>query len=67
MTTRQRKTPAERAQETFEVAQRTVTRLVARRLDHVEALTSLDVEIADATRRRDYLAANPDLPPQDGA
>lgn len=62
--TRRNKTPAERAQEAYDVAARIADRLRAKR-DAAEAdLERLDREHAAAAARRDYLAQHPDLPKQ---
>lgn len=61
---RRTKTPAERAQEQYDVACRIADRLRAKR-DAVESeLEQLDTDYGAAVARRDYLAQHPDLPKQ---
>lgn len=62
MTERTRKTPAQKATEELDVANRVADRLVAKieRLD-AERKAAHD-ELAPALRRCDYLAGSPDLP-----
>lgn len=62
--TRQRKTPRQRAEEALAIAERKVDRLTADRDKHRTALNTIQADLEDATRRRDYLAKNPDLPAQ---
>jgi multidrug efflux pump subunit AcrA (membrane-fusion protein) len=62
--TRQRKTPAQRAQEAYDIERRRAARLAAKVADAKSELTALEAELADASKRRDYLAAHPDLPAQ---
>lgn len=60
--TRERKSPSQRAEEQLATAERAVKRL-GKKLDHLEAeLDDVKDEHAEAVRRRDYLAAHPDLP-----
>lgn len=56
------KTPAQRAQEALDVAQRSVTRLEARKSVAEKELADINAELEPAVRRRDYLAQHPDLP-----
>ena len=60
--TRTVKTPAQRAQEALDVAQRLVDRL-SEKVDHLEVQHYEAKEaLRSATKRRDYLRENPDLP-----
>lgn len=60
------KTPRQRAEEALGVAQRAVARLEKERAKHQAALNLLTPQIEAAVKRRDYLAANPDLPQSGG-
>ena len=60
--TRQRKTPAQRAQEQYDVACRVVERLAATATKARAEADKLQAEYAEAVARRDYLAGHPDLP-----
>lgn len=63
-TPRRVKTPAERAQEQLDVANRAVIRL-DRKVDAARTeLAQLELEHADAVRRQQYLRQHPDLPQQ---
>lgn len=62
--TRRTKTPAERAQEQFDVAARIAERLHEKQQKAAVELDRLTDEHAAAVRRRDYLAQHPDLPKQ---
>ena len=59
--TRQPKTPAQRAQEAYDVAARIADRLDQKRRKAADDLDQLEREYAAAVRRRDYLAQHPDL------
>jgi len=60
---RRTKTPRERAEEALGVEERRVERLEARR-DALRAETEeVELEVAIATRRRDFLRQHPDLDP----
>lgn len=65
MVVRNRKSPAEKAQEAYDVAQRLIEKLQAK---HRKLYTELDQVRADldqAIKRRDYALRNPDLPAQE--
>lgn len=62
--TRRTKTPAERAQEQYDVASRIAERLHEKQQRAAAELDQLTDEHAAAVRRRDYLAQHPDLPKQ---
>lgn len=59
---RQTKTPRQRAEEALGVADRLLERLEAKRSQLTEELIVVEREKGIAKKRRDYLAANPDLP-----
>jgi len=61
--TRQKKTPRQRAEEALAVAERRVRRLTTARDTHRNALAVIQADLEEETKRRDYLARNPDLPP----
>jgi hypothetical protein len=61
--TRQAKTPRQRAEEQLGVADRKVNKLQAAKLRIKADLAAIESDLADAVRRRDYLAQSPDLPP----
>lgn len=61
--TRQHKTPQQRAQEQLGVAERKAAKLNAKVNTAETELADLRVELADAVRRRDFLAQHPDLQP----
>lgn len=61
--TRQRKTPAQRAQEAYDAACRAAERIETKLTDSRAETAQLEAEHADAVKRRDYLAQHPDLPP----
>lgn len=63
MTTRQHKTPRQRAEEALAVEQRRVERLTAKVENLRTELALLEEDLNDATTRRDYLAQHPDLNP----
>lgn len=65
--TRRTKTPAERAQEQYDVAARVAARLTRKVTDATADLATLTAEAAAAVRRRDYLSNHPDLPQQKSA
>jgi hypothetical protein len=60
--TRTLRTPAERAIAALGVEQRRVEKLQAKREQIGEQYDLVNEELEAATRRRDYLAQNPDLP-----
>ena len=60
--TRGTKTPAQRAQEALDVAERRVTKLDAALQKLIQEQRAVAAELEDAARRRDYAALNPDLP-----
>lgn len=62
--TRQTKTPAQRAQENLEVAERIAARLTRKLTKARSELQQLERERDAAVVRRDYLAGHPDLPKQ---
>lgn len=62
--TRRQKTPAERAQEQFDVADRIATRLAVKVAAARVEVDQLEQELDAARIRRDYLAQHPDLPKQ---
>lgn len=62
--TRQQKTPAQRAQEQYDVAARVAERLAAKAKKARADLEQLEREANAAGVRRDYLAKHPDLPDQ---
>lgn len=64
MTTAKRtlRTPAERAIAALGVEQRRVDKLTAKRVALGKEYDAATEELAQATKRRDYLAQNPDLP-----
>lgn len=59
--TRQRKTPAQRAEEALGVAQRRVDRLVKQTTDARADLEALEQELAEAEARLTYVKADPAL------
>jgi chromosome segregation ATPase len=64
---RQRKTPAQRAQEALGVAQRRVTS-ITKKLHHAkEEVQTLEAELEEAELRLEYVQRNPDLPEQQTA
>lgn len=63
---RNSKTPAERAQEALDTANRVVDRAEKRLTDAKAEVVKLEGELEAAGKRRDYLAQNPDLPAQTG-
>lgn len=64
-TTRQRKTPAQRAQEQLDIATRAVERLTVKRTTLATELEEISAERDAAIARRDHLAQHPDLQPAD--
>lgn len=62
--TRKNRTPAERAQEAFDTANRISTRLLDQAKRANAEADRLTQEAEAAVRRRDYLAQHPDLPKQ---
>lgn len=58
---RQSKTPRQRAEEALGVTERLVDRLTKQRDKIAAELETTAAELEAATRRRDYLAQNPDL------
>lgn len=60
--TRQMRTPAERAIAALGVEQRRVEKLEAKLAAIRSATAEVVAELKAATKRRDYLAQNPDLP-----
>lgn len=58
---RQSKTPRQRAEEQLAVAERAVTRWAEKRDRAQTEYENAEAEHAAAVRRRDYLAAHPDL------
>jgi hypothetical protein len=63
--TRTLRTPAEKAIAALGVEQRRVDKLQTKKLALAAELDALQPEIDAAVARRDYLAANPDLPEAD--
>lgn len=61
---KQRKTPAQRAQEAYDVATRIADRLKDQAKKARAEATRLENERDAAIKRRDYLAGHPDLPTQ---
>ncbi len=61
-TTRQRRTPAERAQEAYDLSVRAVERLEAKLSEAQATVDELKPLVAEAMARRDYAALHPDLP-----
>jgi len=61
VTTRQHKTPRQRAEEARDLEQRRVERLTAKAETLRRELAFVDADLEDAVRRRDYLAQHPDL------
>lgn len=59
---RTKKTPARRAQEALDVADRIVDRLTKQRDTLRRGALAAEGALTDATKRRNYLAQNPDLP-----
>lgn len=59
---RVRKTPAEKAAEALRIAEAEVSRLDTKKTRLDAELLDCDLELVAATKRRDYLAQNPDLP-----
>lgn len=59
---RTRRTPQQKAEQALGVADRRVAALVKHKTKHEKALAQIDLELVDATRRRQYLAQSPDLP-----
>lgn len=62
--TRQTKTPAQRAQEQYDLAGRVADRLVGKASAAKKTYDDLVEQRDAAIRRRDYLAQHPDLPEQ---
>ena len=62
MTDRQKKTPAQKAQEAFDVASRRLDRARTARDKLKTQLDEATAEVEAAQKRRDYLANDPDLP-----
>lgn len=62
--TRRTKTPAERAQDAYDVARRIADRLEAKTATARATYLRLEEEHVAAVTRRDYLAGHPDLPKQ---
>lgn len=62
--TRQTKTPAQRAQEAYDLSCRIAERLEAKTAAARAEYIRLEEEHAAAVTRRDYLAGHPDLPKQ---
>lgn len=65
MTTRQRKTPQQRAQERLDTQTRITDRLNAKVGAMQSELYALVVERDEAVRRREFYAADPDLRPDE--
>lgn len=61
------KSPAERAQENLDVANRLVERLTDKRDRLAQQHEAVTIDLDAAKARRDYLAQNPDLPPVQNA
>ena len=61
--TRRTKTPAERAQESFDRVCRQLGKARARRDTARTELEQAQAEVDRLTARRDFLASDPDLPP----
>ena len=59
---RTQKTPRQRAEEALGVAERKVARLEAVLHQHESIIREVEKGLARARLRREYLAANPDLP-----
>lgn len=59
---RQNKTPAQRAQDAYDIAKRVAERLDKKARKARSALADLDREHREAAARRDFLAQHPDLP-----
>lgn len=62
MTTRQQKTPRQRAEEALAVAERALARLNTKREKHLADAKAVEPEIHAAQGRVDYLSQSPDLP-----
>lgn len=62
--TRRTKTPAERAQEAYDVAERIAARLASKGAKARAELDELDRELTAARIRCEYLSHHPDLPKQ---
>lgn len=62
MTARNRKSPAQRAQEALDVAQRRVDLLRDQRNKAESTMKRLDSDLFRAKARLEYVKANPDLP-----
>lgn len=60
-TTRQTRTPRERAEEALAIAERAVKRWAEKRDRAQEELEAAEREHASVIRRRDYLSKHPDL------
>lgn len=58
------RTPAQRAQEALDVVDRQIARVKERIIEAERAVGEVKKELAPLEKRREYLAANPDLPPQ---
>lgn len=56
------RTPAERAQDALDVVDRQIARVKERITEADAAVAAVKSELLPLERRREYLAANPDLP-----